>query len=197
MRGLSQTAHLLIQDEAGSSAKCMLVSSIPVSVPALPSLLCDLQHLPFLSSQTPVSSHMERSLTLTDKSHLLGFVPTQLHHAALWQSGDYQVCVCVSTPVTSRGTELVTQTLPSPTVSCALGKRAKPIPRAKPSGTLCTWILLKKSHPGQLVPGRAPRVERRRKRQRSVWQGSCLYAECVHGFALLGRQTASVWLLLV
>lgn len=94
MRGLSQTAHLLIQDEAGSSAKCMLVSSIPVSVPALPSLLCDLQHLPFLSSQTPVSSHMERSLTLTDKSHLLGFVPAQLHHAALWQSGDYQVCVC-------------------------------------------------------------------------------------------------------
>lgn len=119
--------------------RCMLVSSIPVpeAVPALPSLLCDLQHLPCVSSQTPVSSHMEAPPTLTDKSSLLGFVPTQLHLAALWQSRDQQVCVSAP-PVTPRGTELVTPTLPSPTVSCALCKRARPIPRAKPlsSGTL-------------------------------------------------------------
>lgn len=121
--------------------QCMLVSSIsvPETVPALPSLLCDLQHLPCVSSQTPVSSHMETPPALTDKSLLLGFVPTQLHLAALWQSRDHQVCVCVSAPlVTPRGTELVTPRLPSPTVSCALCKRARPIPRAKPlpSGTL-------------------------------------------------------------
>ncbi|KFO54052.1 Disks large-associated protein 4 [Corvus brachyrhynchos] len=71
----------------------------------------------------------------------------QLHLAALWQSGDQQVCVSVP-PVTPRGTELVTPTLPSPTVSCALCKRARPIPRAKPlsSGSSCL-VAYKKTPP--------------------------------------------------
>lgn len=117
----------------------MLVSSIPVpeAVPALPSLLCDLQHLPCESRQTPVFSHMETPPTLTDKSPLPGFVPTQLHCAALWQSKITR-CVSPAAPVTPRGTELVAPTLPSPTMSCALCKGVRPIPRAKPvpPGTL-------------------------------------------------------------
>lgn len=117
----------------------MLVSSIPVpeAVPALPSLLCDLRHLPCESRQTPVFSHMETPPTLTDKSPLPGFVPTQLHCAAFWQSKITR-CVSPAAPVTPRGTELVAPTLPSPTMSCALCKGVRPIPRAKPvpPGTL-------------------------------------------------------------
>lgn len=88
-------------------------------------------------------------------------------------------------------------TLPSPTMSCALCKRVRPIPRAKPfpSGTLGAWILPKRSHPGQVVPGRAPRVQRRRRQpcshgQHSVCRGSVRMPSVCCGFALLGRQNS-------
>lgn len=53
----------------------------------------------FVSHQTPVSSHRETPPTLTDKSPLLGFIPMQLHRAALAVRGSPGVCVSAP-PVT-------------------------------------------------------------------------------------------------
>lgn len=194
--------------------QCMLVSSIPVpeTVPALPSLLCDLQHLLCMSSQTPVSSHMETPPALTDKPPLLGFVPTQLHLAALWQSRDHQVCVCVSTPCHTKGDRAGDPNTAEPHCELCPVQEGQAHPQSQASSLRYTLNLDSSQEESSWAGGarQSPRVERKRGRwpcphgQCSVCRGSVLMP-CVPWLCSAGetelllcgffwrRETAARW----